>query len=114
VVGDTLVGFIGVGSIGRPMAERLIDAGFKLAVYDVNVAAMNYFSDRALCATSPKHLGDLASVVLSCLPTLDATREAILGSDGLIPCEKLSIQIHMGTRGGQPIREVGTHSNFCM
>lgn len=111
MVGDTLVGFIGVGSIGRPMAERLIDAGFKLAVYDVNVAAMNYFSDRALCATSPKHLGDLASVVLSCLPTLDATREAILGSDGLIHGEKLSLHIHTGTVGAPLIQELGSQLN---
>ena len=30
------LGFIGLGIMGKPMAKNLIDAGYKLVVYDIN------------------------------------------------------------------------------
>jgi 3-hydroxyisobutyrate dehydrogenase-like beta-hydroxyacid dehydrogenase len=34
------LGFIGVGAMGAPMAERLLAAGHELAVFDPNGAAV--------------------------------------------------------------------------
>ena len=31
-----LLGFVGVGRMGGPMANRLLDAGYRLCVYDVS------------------------------------------------------------------------------
>ena len=31
-----LLGFVGVGRMGGPMAHRLLDAGHRLCVYDVS------------------------------------------------------------------------------
>ncbi len=30
------LGFIGLGIMGKPMAKNLIDAGYKLVVFDIN------------------------------------------------------------------------------
>ena len=34
-----LLGFVGVGRMGGPMASRLLDAGYRLCVYDVSEEA---------------------------------------------------------------------------
>jgi 3-hydroxyisobutyrate dehydrogenase-like beta-hydroxyacid dehydrogenase len=34
------VGFLGLGAMGRPMAERLITGGHKLAVFDIRREAV--------------------------------------------------------------------------
>ena len=49
-----LLGFVGVGRMGGPMALRLLDAGYKLCVYDVSPEALKPFVDRgAQIASSP-------------------------------------------------------------
>lgn len=30
------IGFIGIGIMGRPMSKHLLNAGYKLVVYDIN------------------------------------------------------------------------------
>ena len=41
-----LLGFVGVGRMGGPMALRLLDAGYRLCVYDVSPGALKPFVDR--------------------------------------------------------------------
>ena len=38
--GRKLVGFVGVGVMGRPMSQRLIEAGYDVLVHDRDAAAM--------------------------------------------------------------------------
>jgi 3-hydroxyisobutyrate dehydrogenase-like beta-hydroxyacid dehydrogenase len=38
---DQVVGMIGLGAMGLPIALRLARAGFRLAVFDVNAAAVD-------------------------------------------------------------------------
>ncbi len=42
-----LLGFVGVGRMGGPMANRLLDAGYRLCVYDVSDAATEAACARA-------------------------------------------------------------------
>ena len=42
-----LLGFVGVGRMGGPMALRLLDAGYKLCVYDVSPEALKPFVEAA-------------------------------------------------------------------
>ena len=48
------IGFVGLGTMGRPMAYRLLAAGFGLTVYDVNPAAAD-----ALCGKGAVRAGGL-------------------------------------------------------
>ena len=78
------IGFIGVGAMGAPMAERLIDAGHTVAVYDVSAAAMQPLVARgAIAATSPRDAATGAHTVFACLPSPEVSRAVALGSPAL-------------------------------
>ncbi len=80
-----LIGFIGVGVMGRPMARRLIEHGHQLIVFDRDARASAQLSEiGARVATSVKEVVDNASVVFTSLPTPAVFREVALGADGII------------------------------
>ncbi|MDO9404791.1 MAG: NAD(P)-dependent oxidoreductase [Polaromonas sp.] len=100
------IGFLGLGKIGRPMAQRLLEAGFDLAVYDLDAAAMESFAGQALLAHSAADLADRADVVIACLQTAAQYRQAILGADGVVHGKRAKAYIHLGTTGGACVREL--------
>ena len=78
-----LLGFVGVGRMGGPMANRLIDAGYRLCVYDVSDEATAPLVARgAELAASPAEVASLADTVFMSLPTPDVVREVALGGNG--------------------------------
>jgi len=59
------IGFLGVGNMGQPMAEKLLEAGHELWVCDVREDAMQPLLERqARRANSPKHLADACDTVV--------------------------------------------------
>ena len=55
-----LVGFIGLGNMGAPMANNLLQKGHKLVVYDIMESAVSQaVSAGAVKATSPAEVGML-------------------------------------------------------
>ena len=73
------VGFIGLGAIGRPIAERLAAQG-EVVVYDLRDEALAPFHGRARIALSPADVAARSDVVFGCLSTLGADRSAIAES----------------------------------
>jgi 3-hydroxyisobutyrate dehydrogenase-like beta-hydroxyacid dehydrogenase len=58
------VGFIGLGTMGRPMASNLARAGFDLAVYDLDPRPVAALADLgARVADSPRAIGEHSNVV---------------------------------------------------
>ncbi len=98
---DQLVGFIGVGRMGGPMASRLLDAGYRLCVYDVSEEATRPFVARgAQLAASPAEVASTAEVVLVSLPTPDIVRTVALGGNGgIINGSKVRVMIDLSTTG---------------
>lgn len=81
---DTGVGIVGSGRMGRPMAENLLDEGYRVAVYDPDPEAVSAVADAgASPADSPAEVGAEADVALVVVPTDDHVREACLGAEGL-------------------------------
>ena len=75
---DRLVGFIGVGRMGGPMASRLLDAGYKLCVYDVSPEATQPFVARgAQLAASPAEVASTVSRINQ------AMSDAVAGTEPL-------------------------------
>ena len=75
-----MLGFIGVGRMGGPMASRLLDAGHQLCIYDVSAEATAPFAARgATLAASPAEVASQAEIVLVSLPTPDIVRTVALG-----------------------------------
>jgi 3-hydroxyisobutyrate dehydrogenase-like beta-hydroxyacid dehydrogenase len=78
------VGFIGVGNIGKPMAEQLAQPPFELTVFDVSSAATDAFADKAKVAASPAELGrDVEQVGICVRHDADVTA-VVTGADGLL------------------------------
>ena len=96
-----LLGFVGVGRMGGPMALRLLDAGYKLCVYDVSPEALKPFVDRgAQIASSPAEVASQAETVLLSLPMPDVVRSVALGgNDGVINGSKVKTVIDLSTTG---------------
>jgi 3-hydroxyisobutyrate dehydrogenase-like beta-hydroxyacid dehydrogenase len=70
------LGYVGVGKMGGPMAERFIAAGHELLVYDANPAAIEPFLARgARAAASVPDLAREVDLVLVCLPSPEAVRQ---------------------------------------
>jgi 3-hydroxyisobutyrate dehydrogenase-like beta-hydroxyacid dehydrogenase len=66
------------------MAQRLLDAGFTLTVYDASRAAVDKLvAAGAQAAASPAEVGAAASTAFLSLPTPDIVRAVALGAGGL-------------------------------
>jgi 3-hydroxyisobutyrate dehydrogenase-like beta-hydroxyacid dehydrogenase len=79
------LGFVGVGYMGLPIAQRLLKAGFKVAAYDLDrgkAEALTRFGGTV--AASVAELASSCDVVLSCLPSDDAVLNIYRGPDGAI------------------------------
>jgi 3-hydroxyisobutyrate dehydrogenase len=80
-----VVGFIGLGTMGQPMAANLLGRGFPLVVYDVNPKAMETL-EGAEPMGSPRDVGAAARFVVTSLPGPRQVEE-VLGAviEGMAP-----------------------------
>jgi 3-hydroxyisobutyrate dehydrogenase len=79
------IGFIGVGSIGAPIAGQLLKAGHTLTVHDLRrEAAAALIEAGAAWAETPAALADECEVVVTCLPGPREMEAVCLGSGDLI------------------------------
>ena len=83
---DKTIGFIGLGTMGAPIATRLLNCGFSLILYDIDIRKLEIFSKSSNCeiALSPKDIGKSAQRVITILPNSDIVSEVLFGDDGLI------------------------------
>lgn len=100
-------GYLGVGNMGQPMAEKLIDGGHQLAIYDINEGAMAPLLARhARRANSPRELADTNEIVFVSLPTLAAFRAVMNGPDGLAQGKAMKLLVNTCTVGVKFVREI--------
>jgi len=104
------VGVIGLGIIGKPIAERLVKAGFGVAVYDVRdepVAELKGAGATA-CASS----ADVASrsdIVISLVLDRAQTDDVVFGANGIIRAIKPGTIFATGsTLGPAPVQRIAT------
>ena len=79
------VGFIGLGTMGLPMASNLAKGGVPLAVHDASPAAVAAAA-RLPGAIAPGSVAEVAArsaVVFTCLPNDAIVREVYLGEGGI-------------------------------
>ncbi|MFO7927595.1 MAG: NAD(P)-dependent oxidoreductase [Halobacteriota archaeon] len=78
------VGFIGLGNMGGPMANHLLDAGHDLTVYDLDPDARAALEDAgAAVGEGPADVATHSEVVFLSLPTPEIVRAVVLGDDGV-------------------------------
>lgn len=82
---DQLIGFIGTGNIGNPMARQLIRGGQQLVVYDLRPEVMeNLLELGAEPASSASEVASRCSVVFTSLPGPPQIEVATAGPDGIL------------------------------
>jgi 3-hydroxyisobutyrate dehydrogenase-like beta-hydroxyacid dehydrogenase len=79
------IGFVGLGTMGGPMARRLAAQGHQVTGFDVDGArAARAREGGVTLATSPGGAAENADAVLSSLPDPAALRRAYLSADGVL------------------------------
>jgi len=80
-----LIHFIGVGAMGAPMAQRLLEGGHQVRVYDSNPQRIEKFSAQhgKHTALTPDQLGTDADFVVMILPNSGVVQEVLFGQNGL-------------------------------
>ncbi|MGI4859941.1 MAG: NAD(P)-dependent oxidoreductase [Janthinobacterium lividum] len=102
-----LLGFIGVGVMGRPMARRLIENGHPLIVFDRDAAATAELAALgARVAGSVREVADAAPVVFTSLPTPAVYREVALGEGGIAGGGAVRIVVDLSTVGSRMQQDV--------
>ncbi len=101
------LGFIGLGAMGVPMAERLLDAGHSLIVYDVNPAGIQALASRGVkVAKTVREVGDEVDTVLLSLPTPKIVNEVCLSDSGLAHGRAVRTVVDLSTTGTSMARTV--------
>jgi len=79
------IGFVGLGNMGFPMASRLAEADYSLAVYEIRQDVQIAFLEgrRARGANSPAEAAQQSELVITMLPDGGAVSAAVLGGEGL-------------------------------
>ena len=107
--GGQRVGMIGTGRMGGPMAERLLQAGHRLVVFDTNEAAVRpLVAGGAMAVHSALEVANQADIVMASLPTPDIVRRSIIGPDGAINGTRVRRFIDLSSTGAVATTEIAT------
>jgi 2-hydroxy-3-oxopropionate reductase len=80
-----VIGFIGLGIMGRPMARNLLKAGYPLVVHNRSRAAVDdLVSAGAKAAPSPREVAQQSEIVITMLPNSPDVELVALAKDGII------------------------------
>jgi 3-hydroxyisobutyrate dehydrogenase len=78
------VGFVGLGIMGRGMANNLLQAGFPLTVWNRTASRVEPFVDAgAQAGTSPADVAAKSDIVVVCVSDTPDVESVILGDDGI-------------------------------
>jgi 3-hydroxyisobutyrate dehydrogenase-like beta-hydroxyacid dehydrogenase len=104
---EKAVGFIGLGNMGEPFAQHLLDAGYPLHVLDVRADVVQRWVARG--ATSwpdPQSLASAVDVVFLSLPTPAIVETVALGERGLCEGSKIRHVVDLSTTGPDVVEKV--------
>ena len=103
----TRIGFLGLGQMGAPMAERLFGPDVELHVFDPRPEAVAPFVARgAVACGSPREVADAASIMLACLPSGEVSEVAALGPEGVVHGHAIRVYAEMSTIGRPAVERI--------
>lgn len=77
------VGFVGLGIMGRPMAQHLRAAGHELYVHDHKPAPQALIAQGAVQCASGKVVAERAEIIITMLPDTPHVASALFDADGI-------------------------------
>src|SRR5208282_5182843 len=102
------LGFIGLGNMGNRIAQRLLDHGYPLVAYDMNIAkAEAVVAKRGFAAKNVLELTRTVDVILSCLTNDEAVQSVYAGPEGVFAQARPgTIVLEMSTISPESSREL--------
>ncbi len=102
------VGVIGLGALGRPVAERLVKDGCSVAVYDVRSEPMSALeSHGAGACASPAAVAARSDIMISLVSDRAQTDDVVFGADGILGAVRPDAIFAIGsTLGPAPVRRI--------
>lgn len=103
------IGFIGLGNMGKPLAERLLKK-YQLYAYDPNENNLKYFTNKgAIGCSNPSEVASQTSRIFLCLPTSTIVEQVVFGDNGLInSIKKGTFIIDMTTGEPETTRKISS------
>ena len=96
-----VIGFIGLGIMGRPMARNLLKAGYSLVVHSRSRGPVDEIAGAgAKVGTSSRDVAAQCDVLITMLPNSPDVEQVVLGRDGVIE----------GARAGMTLLDMSTIS----
>jgi len=112
-------GFIGLGIIGLPMAQRLLEQGLPVVVWNRTAAKADALASKGVArAASPRELAGRCDVVVTMVSDDAALREVAFGAEGIgvgISSGKVHLDmstVHPGTTEELTARYAGVGAHF--
>ncbi len=82
---DRVIGFVGLGEMGQPMASSILGAGFSLIAYDKRRECLDKIRKQgAKVCPSSIELARSADIIITMLPDSEAVRQVLIGEKGLL------------------------------
>jgi len=103
------IGFIGLGNVGRKLAESLLRNKFDLTVRDLDENLMKNFKKfGAKIANSPKELAEQVDLIITCLPSTKICAEVMEATNGVINgLSENKIWLEMSTTDKSEVKRIG-------
>ena len=104
------LGFVGLGTMGAPMALNLLRAGFDLKVYDIEPGSdrvKRVVEHGAKLTERPRDVAEDSEFILLSLPNASASEQAILGEGGILKeTSPGSVVIELSTVSPSTVRKI--------
>jgi len=79
------IGFVGVGTMGKPMSLTLMRAGYPLIAYDINPKPLEELKEKgAAIGHSIKEVAGQSNIIITMLPNPEVVEKVMLGENGVI------------------------------
>jgi 2-hydroxy-3-oxopropionate reductase len=105
-----IIGFIGFGIMGTPMAMNLIKCGYALNVYARRPESLIPLRDQNITVcNSPRELAACSDIIISIVSDTPDVREVLMGEQGVIQgVQQNSLVIDMSTIAAEASREMAS------
>jgi 2-hydroxy-3-oxopropionate reductase len=108
------VGFIGLGTMGRPMAGHLQAAGYRLFLHDVGPIAPEFIAAGGVVCKSGKQVAEESDVVIVMVPDTPDVAAVLFGAGGVAEgLSKGKIVVDMSSISPLATKEFAKKINAC-
>lgn len=101
------LGFIGTGNLGGAIVSGLLKAGFEVTIYDTDPGVLAPLrAQGARIAASARGVGDEATIVFACLPSVEISRAVASAPDEVAAGAAIEIYVEISTLGIAAIQAI--------